>query len=223
MPNKFVAYYRVSTDRQGRSGLGIEAQQHRVRGHVAGAKGELVAEFTEVESGRSVTRPQLQAALAAAVKEGATLIVAKLDRMARNMGHFLKIIDSGVPVTFCDLPQVPDGAFGRFMLQQIALIAELEVGVIRDRTRAALQAAKARGKKLGTHGLVLARRRRKEARDRAQKIQTLCKTEFGVEITQLPARQVAEFLNVHSIWTPQGKSWSRSNVQRMLERLRTAD
>ena len=220
---KFIAYYRVSTDRQGRSGLGLEAQQARVREHVAAVEGSIAGEFTEIESGRSVTRPQLHAAIAAAAAAGGTLIVAKLDRLARNMGHFLKIIDSGIPVTFCDLPQVPDGAFGRFMLQQIALIAELEVGVIRDRTRAALQAAKARGTKLGTHGLVLARRRRKEARDRAREIKGVCESQFGVDITQLPARAVAELLNQHEIRTHQGRPWSRSLTQRMLERLRTAD
>lgn len=220
---KFIAYYRVSTDRQGRSGLGLEAQQARVRAHVAGVKGAIAGEFTEIESGRSVTRPQLSAAIAAAAAAGATLIVAKLDRLARNMGHFLKIIDSGIPVTFCDLPQVPDGAFGRFMLQQIALIAELEVGVIRDRTRAALQAAKARGKKLGTHGLVLARRRRREARDRAQTIQRQVKIITGQDITQLKIREVTEILNAHKLFTPTGRPWRHATTQRMLERLRTAD
>lgn len=220
---KFIAYYRVSRDKQGETGLGIEAQQLRVRGHVAGVKGAIAGEFTEVESGRSVTRPQLLAAIAKAQEIGATLIVAKLDRMARNLSYFLKIIDSGLPVTFCDLPHVPDGVVGRFMLQQIASIAELEAGLIRERTKAALQALKARGKKLGTHGLVLARRRRGEARARAQVIAKTCVDEFGVDIRQLTAREVAELLNVHSIWTPSGRQWKRSTAQRMLERLRTAD
>lgn len=122
-PGKFVAYYRVSTDRQGKSGLGLEAQRialNACRGHRA------------------------------------TLIIAKLDRLARNARFLLSLIDSDVNVLFCDLPQLT-GPMGRFVVTQMAAVAELEAGLVSERTKQALQAAKARGQKLGNPNLAAAR------------------------------------------------------------------
>ena len=148
---KFVAYYRVYTDRQGKSGLGLEAQKAAVADRLNGGSWQIVQEFTETESGKRAARPQLDAALAACKKHKAKLIVAKLDRLSRNVSFLLRLIDSGVEVLFADLPEL-NGAMGRFMLTTMASVAELEAGLISERTKAALKAAKARGVKLGRHG-----------------------------------------------------------------------
>jgi DNA invertase Pin-like site-specific DNA recombinase len=170
---KFVSYYRVSTDRQGRSGLGLEAQTEAVEQRLNGGRWQLVAEFVEIESGRRAKRPQLDAALAACKKHKAKLVVAKLDRLSRNVSFLLKLIDSGVEVLFADLPEL-NGAIGRFMLTTMASVAELEAGLISERTKAALKAAKARGVRLGRHGAeVLAPQYRAEAHQRAQELQPI--------------------------------------------------
>lgn len=149
---RFVAYYRVSTDQQGRSGLGLDAQRTAVASYLASFPScALVAEFEEVESGKRSDRPQLAAALAACRAHRATLVIAKLDRLARNARFLLSIVegtgDGGV--VFCDLPTVPAGPVGKFLITQMAAVAELEAGLIGQRTRAALAQAKARGVKLG--------------------------------------------------------------------------
>jgi len=151
-PPRFVAYYRVSTDQQGRSGLGLDAQRAAVASHLASNPSwSMAAEFEEVESGKRTDRPQLAAALAACRAHRATLVIAKLDRLARNARFLLLIVegtgDGGV--VFCDLPTVPAGPVGKFLITQMAAVAELEAGLIGQRTRAALAQAKARGVKLG--------------------------------------------------------------------------
>ena len=142
----YIGYVRVSTTRQGVSGLGLEGQLDAIQ--KATANGVLVATYREVESGRRDDRPELRQALDHARRSGATLIIAKLDRLARSAAFLLKIIDSGVPVFFCDMPQVT-GPSGRFLLTSMAAVAELEAGLISERTRTALAAARARGKALG--------------------------------------------------------------------------
>jgi DNA invertase Pin-like site-specific DNA recombinase len=104
---RFVAYYRVSTDRQGNDGYGIAPQRKAVRDRLDGGRWDVMAEHVEVESGRRQTRPQLAAALAACKKHRAKLIIAKLDRLARDTRFLLTLLDSGVEVLFCDLPQIP--------------------------------------------------------------------------------------------------------------------
>jgi DNA invertase Pin-like site-specific DNA recombinase len=146
---KFVSYLRVSTDKQGRSGLGLEAQRSTVENYLNGGRWTLVAEYVETESGKRSDRPKLAKTLAHVKAIGATVVFAKLDRLYRNAKFLLALIDSGVDVIFCDLPQIPPGAMGRFLLTQMASVAELEAGLISERTKAALAAAKARGVKLG--------------------------------------------------------------------------
>ena len=150
MADRFVSYYRVSTDRQGRSGLGLEAQRETVRAYLSNGGWPPAAEFTEVESGKMDARPELAKALALCRLTGATLVVAKLDRLARNVRFLLEVIEGSgkAGVVFCDLPQL-SGPTGRFVLQQMAAVAELEAGLISQRTKAALAASKARGTKLG--------------------------------------------------------------------------
>ena len=139
----FVAYYRVSTDRQGASGLGLDAQRQAVACQVNG--GQLVAEFTEIESGRRHTnRPQLLAALEECRKRRATLLIARLDRLARNVAFIANLMESGADFIACDMPQA-----NRLTIHILAAVAEHEREMISQRTKAALAAAKARGTKLG--------------------------------------------------------------------------
>src|SRR4030081_3326184 len=144
----FIAYYRVSTGKQGKSGLGIEAQRQAVATYLNGGNWRIIAEFTEVESGRRSDRPQLDKALAAARVRQVPLVVAKVDRLTRSVAFLSRLLEAGVDVRFADLPAI-EGPTGRFLLQQMAAVAELEAGMISARTKAALAAAKARGKKLG--------------------------------------------------------------------------
>src|SRR3984885_6359656 len=146
---KYVAYLRVSTDKQGRSGLGLEAQREAVTRYLNGGSWTLAAEYVETESGKRADRPKLAKALAHAKAIGATVVFAKLDRLTRNVDLLRSLVASDVDLVFCDLPHVPAGAMGRFLLTQMASVAELEAGLISERTKAALAAAKARGVKLG--------------------------------------------------------------------------
>ena len=144
----FIAYARVSTAKQGRSGLGLEAQQEAINAYVKSGDTLLAPTYVEVESGKRSDRPELAKALTHAKLTGATLLVAKLDRLARNVRFLLSVLESSVEVAFCDLPHV-SGAMGRFLITQMAGVAELEAGLVSERTKAALRAAKERGVKLG--------------------------------------------------------------------------
>jgi len=144
MPRQYVSYYRVSTQRQGASGLGLDAQRSAVLSHLNGDKAALVAEFTEIESGKKNQRPQLMAAMAACKKRKATLIIAKLDRLSRNVAFIANLMESGVDFVAVDFPQA-----NRLTLHILAAVAEHEREMISARTVAALAAAKARGRRLG--------------------------------------------------------------------------
>lgn len=139
----YVTYYRVSTQRQGQSGLGLEAQRSAVQAFLAGK--EIIAEFTEIESGRKTDRPQLAAALALAKKQKATLVIAKLDRLARNVHFISGLLESNVQFVAADMPEAD-----RTFLQMAAVFAEWEAKKISERTKSALAAAKARGTVLGS-------------------------------------------------------------------------
>src|SRR3954452_543326 len=145
---KFVAYYRVSTQKQGPSGLGIEEQQAAVAQYLNGGDWQIVGEFVEIESGKRSDRPELDTALAAARLHRCCLIVSRVDRLTRSVGFLSRLLEAGVDVRFAALPQIA-GATGRFLLQQMVAVAELEAGMISARTKAALQAAKRRGQQLG--------------------------------------------------------------------------
>ena len=145
---KYVPYVRVSTDKQGRSGLGLEAQQEAILAYLKPGDELLSRTFVEVESGKRSDRPELVKALDRAKLTGATLLVAKLDRLSRNSAFLNSILESSVEVAFCDRPDIP-GAMGKFFTQVMAAVAELEAAQISDRTKAALKAAKDRGVKIG--------------------------------------------------------------------------
>jgi DNA invertase Pin-like site-specific DNA recombinase len=139
----FVSYLRVSTQRQGASGLGLEAQRAAVASYVAG--GRLLGEYVEIESGRKTDRPQLAAALAHARACGARLIIAKLDRLARNVAFISNLMEAAVDFVVCDLPEA-----NRLTIHILAAVAEYEREMVSQRTKVALAAAKARGVKLGS-------------------------------------------------------------------------
>lgn len=140
--SRYVAYLRVSTQRQGSSGLGLQAQQEIIRKYLNG--NSPIAEFIEVESGRKSDRPKLHEALELCKKEKATLIVAKMDRLSRNVAFTSQLLDSDIEIVFCDFPKA-----NRLVLTIISAISEYEAGLIRQRTKAALQVKKEQGCQLG--------------------------------------------------------------------------
>ena len=144
----FVAYYRVSTSKQGKSGLGLEAQRAAVASYLNGGDWSIIAEFTEVETGKCSDRPALDKALAAARLHRVPLVVSKVDRLTRSVAFLSRLLEAGVDVRFADLPQI-EGATGRFLLQQMVAVAELEAGMIPACAKAALAAARKRGKQRG--------------------------------------------------------------------------
>lgn len=145
MSKKVATYLRVSTDRQGRSGLGLEGQRVAVQGYCARTGATIAREFVEVESGRNDDRPKLAEALAYARRAKAILLVAKLDRLSRSVRFIATVLDSGVEFAAADVPDA-----NRLLLHVLAAVAEAEAKAISDRTRVALQAAKARGIRLGS-------------------------------------------------------------------------
>jgi DNA invertase Pin-like site-specific DNA recombinase len=224
-----VAYYRVSTDQQGRSGLGLEAQKAAVAQFMARQPtGRLVAEFEEVESGKRNDRPQLAAALAACRARRAALVIAKLDRLARNARFLLSVVEGSGEggVLFCDLPQIPTGATGKFLLTLLAAVAELEAGLISQRTKAALQAAKARGVKLGGRRLVegfdtaAARsgRAAQTTRSASHAGDVLPYIEAAQRAGATSLREIAEALTARGVRPPSGgEVWHATQVRRILK------
>src|SRR5436190_15055306 len=150
---KFIAYFRVSTDKQGKSGLGVEAQRKAVLDYLNGGRWSLMQEFVEIESGKHNDRPQLTAALAACKKHRAKLVIAKLDRLSRNLAFIAALMESGVEFVAVDNPHAT-----KLTVHILAAVAEHEREMIAQRTRDALQAAKARGKILGNPRLADARK-----------------------------------------------------------------
>ena len=225
---RYIAYYRVSTGRQGRSGLGIEAQRETVKRFLAAEGGGWppLQSFTETESGRRSDRPQLTKALAACRAHGATLVVAKVDRLTRSQAFLERLRDSGVEVRFCDLPDIK-GATGRFLLAQMAAVAELEAGLISERTKAALAAKVARDgqwDRRASHHLVPGAGQ-KIAAAAAREAATKRAKDLADYVAQLRAdgmtslRAIAGSLNANEIETPRGGNWGPSSVRNLLGRL----
>jgi DNA invertase Pin-like site-specific DNA recombinase len=220
----YVAYYRVSTTKQGASGLGLEAQRAAVARCLGDAT--ILAEFTEVESGRRGDRPELDHALTQARVHNVPLVVAKVDRLTRSVSFLSRLLEAGVEIRFADLPAI-EGPTGRFILQQMASVAELEAGLISQRTRAALAAAKARGKKLGGSrgGELTASAReagRSAQRERAaRRASDLRRTLSDLKLQGFnsPAA-LARALSERGVPTARGRRhWSPTQVNRLLARL----
>lgn len=205
----FVAYYRVSTDRQGASGLGLDAQRQAVARQVNG--GELAAEFTEIESGRRHTnRPQLLAALEECRKSRAVLLIARLDRLARNVAFIANLMESGVDFIACDMPQA-----NRLTIHILAAVAEHEREMISQRTKAALAEAKRRGTRLGNPRIEEARALATAAhRSRpAPEVLALMAEWRGQGKT---LRAIAGDLNRLNIRPARGRQWYASSVRNQL-------
>lgn len=208
----FVAYYRVSTVSQGVSGLGLEAQQEAVERYLAALPSPVVLEhFTEIESGKRKDRPELTKAIALCKRKKATLIIAKLDRLARNVHFISGLMESRVEFLACDNPHA-----NRLMVHMLAAFAEHEREMISERTKDGLKAAKARGTILGRNGKALAEINRSRADRHALSI-------VG-QVAAIPSsdRQNVSALtlqmNSHKIPTMKGGRWHRQSVYRLLDR-----
>ena len=216
---KYISYFRVSTDQQGRSGLGLEAQERAVADYLGGNGWTAIAAFTEVESGkRDDNRPELGRALAACRLHGATLVIAKLDRLSRNVAFIAALMDSGVDFVAVDFPQA-----NRLTVHILAAVAEHERAMISQRTKEAPAAAKARGVKLGNDNLTDAARAKgrvasalalaKRAKERAALVvPTIRELQAG----GASLHKVAEALNSKGVPAPRGGAWYGSSVRNAL-------
>lgn len=215
---KFVAYFRVSTQKQGVNGLGMDAQKETVRQFLSNG-GALVGEFVEVETGKGANalskRPQLAAALALCKKTGAKLLIAKLDRLARNVHFVSGLMESKVKFVACDMPEAND-----LTIHVMAAFAEHEAKRISQRTKEGLAAAKARGVVLGAAGAVNLRRnvleRHFAAVDAARNLRPVLD---GFKVQGLSQRKMVQALNEAGLKTPKGGEWSLVQLQRVLARL----
>ena len=215
----FVTYLRVSTDQQGRSGLGLEAQRAAVAAHVHATGGRIVAEHVEVESGRKKDRPQLAAALEASRALRAVLLIAKLDRLARNVAFVSNLMESGVEFVAADMPTV-----NRLTVHILAAVAEEEARMISARTKAALAAAKARGVVLGNPRLlardpVLAAQANVVQVANAQRrmAAVLPYVEQAQRAGAATLAQIAEALMARGVPAPRGgQRWAPAQVRRVL-------
>ncbi|MBO9511676.1 recombinase family protein [Erythrobacter sp. A6_0] len=224
---QIVSYLRVSTARQGSSGLGLEAQRAAVAGFAAAGACTVVSEFAEVESGAKNRRPQLAAALAACKLHRATLVIAKLDRLARNVAFIANLMDGGVEFVACDLPHA-----NRLTLHLLAAIAEHEREMISQRTKAALQAAKARGVRLGNpngaaallDGCKTAARASAAVRQAKAARHAAAVAPIALSLAKdgLNNREIARELNRRGVPSQSGNGWYAEQVRRTLLRLQVS-
>jgi DNA invertase Pin-like site-specific DNA recombinase len=224
MTAKFVAYLRVSTQKQGRSGLGLEAQRDAVQKHVASASGKVLHEYIEIESGKRADRPKLIEALKHAKMTGATLVVAKLDRLSRNVAFLATLMDSGAKFVCADNPHVT-----KLTVHVLAAVAEQERDAISARTKAALAAAKRKGVKLGaTDHQQIARHAAKG--NRASRVALKIKADaFAADVLPIirdiqasgttTLAGIAWELNERGIQTARSGQWYAGSVRAVLARL----
>lgn len=218
--NNYIAYLRVSTQKQGYSGLGLEAQREIINSYLQGITP--ISEYVEVESGRKTDRPKLKEALAQCRKDGATLIVAKLDRLARNVSFLSSLLESDVEIIFCDFPQA-----NKMVLHILAAISQYEAELIATRTRQALAAKKIRGAKLGNpehlmekhHQAITNSNRTNSEKANAnpnnKRAVALLKTLVGQGKTY---QEMADTLNKEGFLTSRGFQFSASTVFKLIKR-----
>lgn len=220
---KFVAYYRVSTDRQGASGLGLEAQRDAIHRFLNGGRWSVIGEFTEIESGtrkRLAKRPMLEGALKLCKKEKATLVVAKLDRLARDVQFISELLNSQVKFVCADSPEAD-----RTFLQMMSVFAEYEGRRIGERTKAALQQLKKQGKKLGSPTPEIGSKAGTEvlvaqADAYAEKVGPIVR-EIQKRSGAATLREIAHALQQKGVLTPRGNSeWRPSQVSNLLKRVK---
>lgn len=212
MSKRYVAYLRVSTARQGESGLGLQAQREAVTRYVEQTGGLLIDEVVEIESGKLSDRPGLGQALELCRRNRACLVIARLDRLARNVAFVSSLMEAGTEFVAVDAPYA-----NRLMLHILAAFSEHEREMVSARTKAALAAAKARGVKLGSNGVVLAKKRKAEAVGFAH---SLANHVAVVRATgALTLQELADGLNAIPVRTRQGSAWSPGTVRRLISRL----
>lgn len=215
---KWISYLRVSTGKQSRSGLGIAAQRSTVLAFLNGGKWTLEAEFVEHESGKLTDRPQLAHAIAACKKHKAKLVIARLDRLARNVAFIAGLMERKIEFVACDMPEASP-----MMLHIYAAVAEQEARNISERTKAALQAAKARGQRLGAPPRKLAKARaraaegnRRSAENFAANVWPVIKQIRESGITSL--RGIASALTARGVRTARGGTWRAAQVGNIARR-----
>lgn len=215
---KYVIYYRVSTSSQGKSGLGLEAQEQAVTDYLKRVGGEVLESFTDIETGKHEQRKQLQAALKKCRLTGATLLIAKLDRLSRNAPFLMTLQDSSLDFVCADMPEA-----NRLTIGMMALMADYERQLISERTKAALKAAKARGVKLGNPNLAKVRPKDTQAARKAkiEKAQERNKeilsviNELKAEHGDLTLSRIAELLNESGYTAARGGKFSHIQVARI--------
>ena len=221
--NSFVSYLRVSTQKQGQSGLGLEAQRKAVDDYLNGGDWTVIEEVVEVESGKNNKRPKLREAIQLCKASGATLVVAKIDRLARDAAFLLNLKDAGIDFIAADMPEA-----NRLTIGIMALVAEQEREAISKRTKEALAAAKARGVQLGAYrdGIYVGGKGSKDTAKNASEARAVlykCRSAEKLPMiakvdpdSSLSLRQIAEKLNELSVPTISGKgSWSANSVRRL--------
>lgn len=220
MNSQYVAYLRVSAHKQGLSGLGLEAQREIIRNHLHDTNP--IAEFVEVESGRKSERPKLKEALTLCRKEDATLIVAKLDRLARSVSFLSGLLESDVEIVFCDFPQA-----NKMVLHIISAISQYEAELIAARTKASLQAKKSRGFRLGNPEHLL-----NKHRQAIQNSINTCKAKADSNPNNKRAvamlrtlvkenhsyKEMAEILNNEGFVSSKGCAFTKSTVYKLIKR-----
>jgi len=225
-----IAYYRVSTSQQGKSGLGLEAQQSALEQFALGNSIKIIATYREVESGKKADRPELAKAIFHAKRSKSTLVVAKLDRLARNVAFLSRLMESKVDFVACDNPHA-----NRFTIHILAAVAEHEAAMISERTKVALAAAKKRGVKLGSSRPghwkgreEIRQAAAQKASQAAARVHRLAADEaYGDLYPTMQAmrengqtlRQIASQLNQQGHSTRNGKEWNPSQVMRVLRRV----
>ena len=225
MAEKYVAYYRVSTDRQGKSGLGLDAQRKAVLDYIKGNGSKLIAEHTEIESGKRNDRPELAKALAECKREGAMLVIAKLDRLARNVAFIANLMESKVEFVAVDFPTA-----NKLTVHILAAVAEHEREVISDRTKKALAARKARGKPMGCLAHTKAGLKRFQQGRLRGAATTKAKAErFAANVLPIirevqaagvtSLRGIARTLNARGVKAARGGLWDASTVRGVLRRV----
>jgi DNA invertase Pin-like site-specific DNA recombinase len=211
---KFIAYFRVSTDRQGKSGLGLDAQREAVMNYLNGGRWTLVDEFTEVESGKRNDRPELEKALSACKRQKAKLVIAKLDRLGRNLAFIAALMESGVEFVAVDNPHA-----NKLTVHILAAVAQHEREMISERTKAALAAAKRRGKRLGNPNLPEAAKRgvaaiQANARRFAANVRPIIEEIMRTGVISHNA--IAAKLNERNVKTARGGRWTHMQVGAIL-------
>jgi DNA invertase Pin-like site-specific DNA recombinase len=212
--NKYCAYYRVSTTRQGHSGLGLEAQRGSVEHYIRTHGGTIEQDFIEVESGKRNQRPKLIEAIEYCRRHKATLLIAKLDRLSRNLHFITGLMEAKIDFVACDNPHAT-----KMMIQMLAVFAEHEREMISERTKQALRAAKARGVKLGANGQNLARKNKTRAIEFARKLEPVIQDiqNSGHKTYQA----IADELNKRGVQSEQGGQFYPASAYRLIKRLET--